>query len=216
MASTPLRLDPVFLSASVPDPARDKKYFETGDSIAIRDAVIALVTVVLPRTRLVFGGHPAIAPMVKWVADGVHAFERVRMFQSTYYRDRYIKDISFFRYKEIEAESGGEEPSLKKMREAMLSSEKSFSGAFFIGGMEGVEKEYDLIKNLKPDVPRFPVATTGAAARSLWMRERDLVPHMPPDLQVLRNLQLEELKTKISYLALFTKLLDLHDKTSST
>lgn len=64
MAERPV-LAPVFLSASIPDPARDKRYFGTGDTIAIRDAVIALVSVVLPRTKLVFGGHPAITPLVK-------------------------------------------------------------------------------------------------------------------------------------------------------
>jgi len=36
----------------------------------------------------------------------------------------------------------------------MLSSE-SFGTAFFIGGMEGVEQEYDLLKRWSPSVPRF-------------------------------------------------------------
>jgi len=208
MAGAPLRIDPVFLSASVPDPTRDRRYFETGNSIAVRDAVIALVNVVLPKTRLVFGGHPAITPMVKWVADGMRAFDRVRMFQSKYFREHYLKDISVFRYEEVEAAPEGREASLLKMRGAMLSSEKSFSAAFFVGGMEGVEQEYEMLKALQPAVPRFPVATTGAAAQFLWSREDDLIAQMSSPLREVRRRQLDDLKTKTSYLALFTKLLE--------
>lgn len=202
-----MRIGPVFLSASVPDP-RDTKYFETGNRIAIREAVVALVNVVLPRTWLVFGGDPAIASMVKWVADSMHAFDRVILFQSKYYRDRYIKDLSAFRFEEVEADPDGEEASLKKMRETMLSSERAFSAAFFVGGMEGVEKEYDMMKSMKPDAARFPVASTGAAAQFLWKQESELILRLPPDMVALRNVQLEELKTKTSYFTLFAKLLD--------
>jgi len=34
-------LDKVFLSASIPLPTRDKRFYDTGDIIAIRDAVRA-------------------------------------------------------------------------------------------------------------------------------------------------------------------------------
>jgi hypothetical protein len=60
----------VFLSASVPDPKRDPKYYRTADVTAIRDAVRALVTIVLPKARLVWGGHPAITPPVRVIAFG--------------------------------------------------------------------------------------------------------------------------------------------------
>lgn len=42
----------IFLSASIPLQERDPGYIETADIIAIRDAVIALTTVVLPRHKL--------------------------------------------------------------------------------------------------------------------------------------------------------------------
>ncbi len=45
----------IFLSASIPLPERDLKYIETADIIAIRDAVIALTTVVLPKHRIIWG-----------------------------------------------------------------------------------------------------------------------------------------------------------------
>ena len=193
-------IGPVFLSASVPDPRRDEKYFKTGDTIAIRDAVIALLTVVLPRTKLVFGGHPAITLMVKWVADQFGSFDNVRMFQSKFFRDSYLRDLALFRYEETEVVQDDREKSLRSMRTQMINSEK-FSAAFFIGGMEGVEQEYDLMTQLKPAVPRFPVYTTGAAARLLWMREWEAVPRM-------HEAELSELRTKTSYVALFTHLLE--------
>ena len=54
----------IFLSASIPLPSRDAKYIETADIIAIRDAVIALTTVVLPHHRIIWGGHPSITPLI--------------------------------------------------------------------------------------------------------------------------------------------------------
>jgi hypothetical protein len=200
MARQSMSLNPVFLSASVPDPRRDERYFNTGDTEAIRDAVIALVTVVLPQTRLVFGGHPAITPLVKWVADQFGAFDKVRMFQSKFFRDQYLKDLELFRYEEVDPVPGDREKSLFAMRMTMIHSEP-FSAAFFIGGMEGVEREYELLRDHKPRVPRFPVYSTGGAARLLWMKEmegpRDL--HRP---------ELEQLRTKTGHIGLFTNLLE--------
>lgn len=189
-------LNPVFLSASVPDPHRDQKYFTTGDTIAIRDAVIALVSTVVHRTTLVFGGHPAITPMVKWVADRYDRFDHVRMFQSMFFRDKYIADVERFKYIEISA-AGSREQSLKDMREAMLRSER-FSAAFFIGGMDGVEAEHRLVRELPYRVPCYPVATTGAAARILW-------ESIAPDAD---DRYFSELAEKTAYAALFTRILD--------
>jgi hypothetical protein len=200
-------LESVFLSASVPDPRRNEKYFATGDTVAIRDAVIALLMVVLPRTRLVFGGHPAITPMVKWVADELKAFDRVRMFQSKFFRAFYLQDLELFRYQEIDAVPGDREASLLDMRMAMIESEK-FSAAFFIGGMEGVEDEYELLKKQKPGVPRFPIYTTGAAARILWTREWNGLRDEDPLDREFHGRALDELRGNTAYVGLFTNLLD--------
>ncbi len=207
MAKHPLSLAPVFLSASVPDPNRNPKYFSTGDTVAIRDAVLALVTVVVPKTKLVFGGHPAITPMVKWVADQMGAFDNVRMFQSMFFRDQYLKDIEVFGYEEIEAVRGDREASLLEMRARMLLSEP-FGTAFFIGGMEGVEREYELLKELKPDVSRFPVYTTGAAARILWEIESNSLNDLPESTRLAHAAELQQIKTSTSYTGLFTSFLE--------
>ena len=145
-------------------------------------------------------------------ADRMHAFENVRMFQSRFFRDKYLKDIEVFRYIEINEVPGDEDRSLRDMREAMITSE-DFSAAFFIGGMDGVEREYDCLKRLQGDVPRFPVATTGAAAQILWPREVDTLFGIDPDVREIRRAQLEKLRVKTSYIGLFTELLnDPHPK----
>ena len=196
-------IGPVFLSAGVPDPHRDEKYFKTGDTGAIRDAVIALLEVVLPGTKLVFGGHPAITPMVKWVADQLGAFDNVRIFQSKFFQDKYLKDLDRFRYVETEAVDGDRDQSLFAMRTQMIGSE-DFSAAFFIGGMDGVEREYEMFRDARPHAPRFPVYTTGAAARLIWARENDL----PASQRQVGDHDLQALRTKAGYLALFRNLLD--------
>jgi len=56
-----------FLSASVPYGKRALEY--KPDPIAVRDAVQALVSVVIRDSMLVFGGHPAITPLI-WDAVG--------------------------------------------------------------------------------------------------------------------------------------------------
>ena len=56
----------IFLSASVPLPGRDKRFIETADVVGIREAVKGLVHVIMERgDHLIFGGHPAITPMVR-------------------------------------------------------------------------------------------------------------------------------------------------------
>jgi hypothetical protein len=58
--------EPIFLSASIPD--RDP-YVRDSDPLAIREAVLALVAVTVRERRLVFGGHPAISPLVEHAAQ---------------------------------------------------------------------------------------------------------------------------------------------------
>jgi len=75
--------DSIFLSASVPDPKRAPEFAETSNSVAITSAVRALVHVTLGRRVLVWGGHPAITPMIKVVAEemGLDYGEWVKLFQ---------------------------------------------------------------------------------------------------------------------------------------
>jgi hypothetical protein len=75
--------EPIFLSASIPD--RDP-YVRDADPIAIREAVLALVAVTVRERHLVFGGHPAISPLVEHAASSLNAVDNVDIFQSEWFR----------------------------------------------------------------------------------------------------------------------------------
>ena len=164
----------VFLSASVPDPKRHGRYHATADFVAIRDAVRALATVVLPHAALHWGGHPAITPLVRVVAEsvGITGADRVRLFQSRWFSDVLPEDNAAFESYELTPRRETLEASLATMRAMMLDSAK-FDAAIFIGGMEGVEEEFALFRRRHPAATVIPVATTGAAARIVYDRERE-------------------------------------------
>ncbi len=48
-----------------------------------------------------------------------------------------------------------------------------FEAAFFIGGMEGVEREFRIFRSFQPHTPAYPIASTGSAATGLL---RELEP----------------------------------------
>ncbi|MFO1120478.1 MAG: hypothetical protein U1E38_10455, partial [Rhodospirillales bacterium] len=87
----------VFLSASIPDPRRDRQYFETADNLAIGDAVHALCTVVLPQDRLIFGGHPAIIPIVQRVAAMLDRHMSVSLYLSALFKDQFPEEYRHFK-----------------------------------------------------------------------------------------------------------------------
>ena len=186
----------IFLSASVPLPSRNAVYFDTADVIAIRDAVRALTMVVTEQNiQLVFGGHPAISPMIRLQISqtGAPVGERVIMYQSRYFERVFPDDNAAFEHVEmIDAVPGDREASLASMRAAMLGQE--FRLGIFIGGMEGVEEEYAIFRRLHPDVPAYPVASTGAAAGRIFDADPELQREHP------------ELRNEISYLSLMRGL----------
>ncbi len=185
----------LFLSASVPDPKRDPRYNATADKVAIRDATKALVTVALPCVRLVWGGHPAITPLVRVIAEGIGitGADRVRLYQSRYFEDIAPEDNAVFeRVTWTKAVGRNKNKSLEEMRRTMLGSEKFFAGVF-IGGMKGVEDEYKMFRDMHPDAIALPVASTGAAALIIY---KEYGEKFPP-----------ELETDLAYPSLFRKLL---------
>jgi hypothetical protein len=185
----------VFLSASIPlpPPARDAKYFETCDVVAIREAIRALVAVFVPTGKLVFGGHPAITPLVRLLIlnRGADVKSHVALFQSRYFEKKFRPEVrDFENLVLVEAVDGDLEASLLKMREAMIQSE-DFAGGVFIGGMEGVEEEFRLFRKIHPQKPVFPIASTGAAARILFdhyeFQNRELLDNLKY-VSLFRNL----------------------------
>jgi SLOG cluster3 family len=186
----------VFLSASVPlpPPIRDEKYFGTADQIAIRDSIRALVSAVIPPGSIVFGGHPAITPMIRLLVlnKGLSIAPHIVLFQSRFFEKEFPPEVrEFENLVLVEAVRDNLEASLAVMRERMIGSQ-DFAAGVFIGGMDGVEEEYKTFRRIHPDKPVYPIASTGAAALALYER------YMPERRELLSDLR---------YLSLFRRLL---------
>jgi hypothetical protein len=163
----------VFLSASVPLPGRDERFLRTCDVIAVREAIKGLVEVVAQQGTLVFGGHPAITPMIALLmrAYGAEAKKRVVLYQSEYFSKRLPRENDeFIDLRLIPAQAKSRKRSLAQMRKRMID-DTAFDAAVFIGGMEGVLEEYVLFKERHPNARLWPIASTGAAAREIFVAE---------------------------------------------
>ncbi|MFE8603919.1 SLOG domain-containing protein [Archangium violaceum] len=191
MAARPL--GPVFLSASIPSPDRDPAYMRTANLVAIREAVSALTLVVVPSARLVFGGHPAISPLVHLAAEQLGFADNVFIYQSQFYRSVIPPSSLQFRHLLWTPAGADSDSSLLRMREQMILSEPFHAGVF-IGGMEGVEAEFQLFQRHHPHALLLAVASTGAAARVLF----DQQPGSSKDAG---------LENDVAYAALFRRLL---------
>jgi hypothetical protein len=175
---------------------RDPKYYESADNTAIRESLRGLIGAVLPTGRIIFGGQPAITPMFRLIVRELDLDVRrhVILYQSKFFRKEFPPDNEAFEAVVLTPDLGDRESSLAIMRHEMLNN--SFDAAVFIGGMEGIEIEWKLFREMHPGVPCYPIATTGAAAKILF----DNSPDSPP-----------ELGTEFAYLHLFRKhLLGAH------
>lgn len=188
--------DPVFLSSSIPDPRRSPRYAKTADTVAITSAVSALVHVILGRRPLVWGGHPAITPMIWAVAEdlGVKYGDWVTLYQSKFFAEEFPEENKRFQnvvYVDSVAES--REKSLEHMREEMLGH-GTFQAGIFIGGMDGILDEFQLFRSMQPQAKSVPIFSTGGAVLDLigaeGVTDRDLWDEM-------------------DYVKLFHKLLDI-------
>lgn len=187
-------LSTIFLSASIPDPERDRIYYDTADIVAIRDAVRALATVIIPHSKLVWGGHPSITPLIRYVLQrlGRNVQDHVILYQSLFFERGFIDDNEAFEHVIYTEKYPTRKESISYMRQRMLSEHK-FDAAVFIGGMEGIRDEYEIFKEKHPNALIIPVASTGAAAKIL--HERLDAPYG------------EKLKNDYAYMALFREIL---------
>ncbi|WP_322549002.1 hypothetical protein [Flavobacterium psychraquaticum] len=180
----------IFLSASVPLPERHPRYYDTADIIAIRDAVIALASLVIGKHRIIWGGHPSITPLIyyviekmivnnlkrddwnfpltdnekEWVASELKGKiqEHVLLYQSLFFKDDFPPENEMFQNVRLTENKGDLPTSIKYLRHKMFT-ENEFSAAVFIGGMDGIEVEYNMFKELHPKALMLPIASTGAA-----------------------------------------------------
>lgn len=186
----------IFLSASVPLPDRNPKYHQTVDVVAIRDSIRALVSAVLPQGEIVFGGHPAITPLMHLLTlqMGYDAPKHIVLYQSEFFKTDFVPEtMEFGRLHLIPSVGGDHEANLTYMRECMIGSREFYAG-IFIGGMEGVEAEFKLFRRIQPRARILPIASTGAAALILFQET------CSDDV---------ELRDELRYLSLFRRRLDL-------
>jgi hypothetical protein len=192
--------DAIFLSAGVPDPKRAPQFAKTADTVAITAAVSALVHVTLGRRLLVWGGQPAITPMIWVIAEGlsIEYGGWVKLYQSKYFKDEYPEDNQRFQNVTYVDDVGHDrERSLRLMRERMFS-DFNFTAAVFIGGMDGIVQEFDLLQQLQPNVVPLPVVSTGGAVLEVAQRMGSGVP--------------SDLRDDLDYIALFHRHLGVSVK----
>lgn len=184
-----------FLSASVPLPERHPKFVRSADVIAIREAVKGLVEEVAPIGQIVFGGHPAITPLIAKLINGMgnRVKGHITIYQSSYFADRYPEENSeFLKIKIVPKVNDSEVESIEAMRREMIRSQ-DFDAGIFIGGMEGVLSEFELFRSNHPNALIWPIASTGAAAKEIF----ETLGNPEPDL----------LMRELTYSTLFRKLL---------
>jgi SLOG cluster3 family len=153
----------IFLSASVPF---REPFVSECDPVAIREAVLALVAVSVRERPLVFGGHPAISPLVEHAARSLGALKNVHIYQSRFFEDKIPEVARKFENLHWTARASDQAESLSIMRKEMLSS-LDFSSAVFVGGMEGIFEESKWFSELQGDKPQLAIGSTGGAAGKL-------------------------------------------------
>ena len=187
-------LNKIFLSASIPYQERDRKFYDTADIVAIRDSVRALAAVVIPKAHLIWGGHPAITPLIRFVMQRLDASLKghISLYQSKFFEASFPKDNFHFEDIQLTEALDDKDSSLRKMRNEMITK-NDYKIGIFIGGMEGVLEEYELFKSSNPNALILPIASTGAAAKIIY----DSIEHKPN----------ERLTNDYAYMALFSDLL---------
>lgn len=158
----------IFLSACVPLITRGT-YHETANPFLIQCAVREMVIAAIQRYKIVWGGHPAITPMIWNICEDldIDYSDAVVLYQSRFFEDDFPEENR--RFKNViftNAVYGNREASLLMMRKEMLSR-SDLVGAVFIGGMEGVETEHEIFKHYHPDARVLSVPSPGGAALNL-------------------------------------------------
>lgn len=180
----------IFLSASVPyrRPAADlptsaarlmnERHVDTSRPARIRDAVLHLCRFAFQRDYgLVFGGHPAISPLVLAAARAADAGraprKRVAVFQSYFFGNLVPSEtLDLWEHGHLiwTERRATKAESLEVMRAQMLEVDNIVAGVF-VGGMDGVLDEAAVFDLKQPTRPQFSVASTGAAAADLLIRD---------------------------------------------
>jgi hypothetical protein len=149
----------------------------------------------VPKAQLVWGGHPVVTTLIRHVIGKMdkHLQERITVYQTDYFKAVFPKENVFFQHIVHVPEAADKKASINAMRHQMIE-QNAFKAAIFIGGMKGVEKEYEIFRNAHPEALVIPVASTGGAAKVIYEEQLQR-----PDTR---------LKDNHEYFALFQHLLE--------
>ena len=171
----------IFLSSSLPSADRNPTYYINTNPLDIINAIISIVENILKMDgNLIFGGHPTISPLILKVAMKFGSSkkhennpERIQIYQSKYFESiisKYTEELLDLRLGEIlwtKNIDNNRELSLNQMRVQMLK-EHNISAGIFVGGMEGIEEEFNLFKEFYPQNPIYLIGSSGGATKQLY------------------------------------------------
>ncbi|MFX1498374.1 MAG: hypothetical protein ACFFBH_12675 [Promethearchaeota archaeon] len=166
------------MSSSLPSAERDPKYSRNTNPLDITNAIVSFVEEILKRDgNLIFGGHPTISPLILKVAMKFSLNEinpnRIKIYQSEFFKNiisKYTKELLDLKLGKIiwtENMNNDRTQSLNQMRNRMLKDNYLHAG-IFVGGMEGIEDEFEMFREFYPNNPFYLVASSGGAARLLY------------------------------------------------
>ena len=118
----------------------------------------------------------------------------VTLYQSLFFKDDFPPENDKFQNVVLTENVGDVHSSIQHMRKRMFTENK-FSAAVFLGGMDGIEVEYNMFKEYHPDALVLPIASTGAATKIVYDN------FFPNDLKNERFLR------DYGYMSLFQKFL---------
>ena len=159
----------IFLSAGIPS-RTELPYGETADPMLIHSAVRSLCTLVFGHKRIVWGGQPAITPMM-WAACenvGIDYAKTVHLYQSRFFQELFPEENALFKNVTFVEAGPDRDTSLLAMRQQMIKNE--FEAGVFIGGKDGIIAEFDLFRAMHPKAGIVVLTSTGGAARELGER----------------------------------------------
>jgi len=172
----------IFLSASIPSADRNESYYIDTNPLDITDAIVTIArSIIVRKGKIIFGGHPTISPLILSVAKNfIPYFEKgdfpfIYIYQSKFFErkiSRFTEELLDTGIGQIIWTDAKDDPeeSLSFMRMCMIK-EKRLNAAIFIGGMEGIEKEYLLFNEYYSNIPFYLLGSTGGATRLIFIRD---------------------------------------------
>ncbi len=118
----------------------------------------------------------------------------LRLYQSLFFKDKFPVDNNKFDNVVLTENKGDIHSSVMELRRRIFSDNR-FDAGIFIGGMEGIEVEFKMLKEYHPNAIILPIASTGAATKIVY------------DTLFDENLKNERFVKDYGYASIFQKFL---------